>query len=75
VVGHAHGADAGTPREIIIKLHDEIQRRVVKSELREQLVRDGYEVSGLGPDDMTAFMQKEVAKWARVIQMANIKTD
>lgn len=68
-------APAGTPREIIIKLHDEIQRRVVKSELREQLVRDGYEVSGLGPDDMTAFMQKEVAKWARVIQMANIKTD
>jgi hypothetical protein len=48
---------------------------VWQSELREQLMRDGYEVSGLGPDDMTAFMQKEVAQRARVIQMANIKTD
>ncbi len=68
-------APAGTPREIITKLHDEIQRRVIKSELREQLLRDGYEVSGMGPQAMAVFMQKEVAKWARVIQMANVKTD
>ena len=68
-------APAGTPREIVIKLHDEIQRRVVKSELREQLVKDGYEVVGLGPEDMAAFMQKEVAKWAKVIKTANVKID
>lgn len=68
-------APAGTPREIVIKLHDEIQRRVVKSDLREQLVKDGYEVVGLGPEDMTAFMQKEVAKWAKVIKTANVKID
>ncbi len=68
-------APAGTPHEIVIKLHDEIQRRVVKSDLREQLVKDGYEVVGLGPEDMTAFMQKEVAKWAKVIKTANVKID
>lgn len=68
-------APAGTPREIVIKLHDEIQRRVVKSDLREQLVKDGYEVVGLGSEDMTAFMQKEVAKWAKVIKTANVKID
>jgi hypothetical protein len=37
----------------ILKLHDKILRRVVKSVLREQLLRDGYEVSRLTPDAMT----------------------
>lgn len=68
-------APAGTPRDIVMKLHDEIQRRVIKSELREQLVKDGYEIAGLGPEEMTAFMQKETAKWARVIRTANVKAD
>lgn len=68
-------APAGTPREIVTKLHDEIQRRVVKSDLRDQLVKDGYEVVGLGPDEMTSFMQKEVVKWAKVIKTANVKVE
>ena len=68
-------APAGTPREIVTKLYDEILRRVVKSDLREQLIKDGYEVVGLGPEDMTVFMQKEVAKWAKVIKIANVKVD
>jgi tripartite-type tricarboxylate transporter receptor subunit TctC len=68
-------APAGTPRGIIMKLHDEIQRRVVKSELRAQLIKDGYEVTGLGPDEMTAFKQKQMVKWAKVIKTTNVKVD
>jgi tripartite-type tricarboxylate transporter receptor subunit TctC len=68
-------APAGTPRGIIMKLHDEIQRRVVKSELRAQLIKDGYEVTGLGLDEMTAFMQKQMVKWAKVIKTTNVKID
>ena len=68
-------APAGTPREVIQKLHDEIQLRVVKSGLREQLIKDGYEVAGLGPDEFSLFMKREMEKWARVIKMANVKID
>ena len=68
-------APVGTPREIIMKLHDEIQRRVIKSELREQLIKDGYEISGLGPEEFAAFMKQETARWAKVIQTANVKTE
>ncbi len=68
-------APAGTPRDIIVKLHDEIQRRVIKSELREQLIKDGYEVAGLGPDEFAAFMKSETAKWARVIKITKVKLD
>ena len=68
-------APVGTPREIIMKLHDEIQRRVIKSELREQLIKDGYEISGLGPEEFAAFMKQETARWAKVIQTANVKIE
>jgi tripartite-type tricarboxylate transporter receptor subunit TctC len=68
-------APAGTPREIITKLHDEIQRRVIKSELREQLVKDGYEIAGLGPEAFAAFMKIETDKWAKVIRTANVKVE
>ena len=68
-------APVGTPREIIMKLHDEIQRRVIKSELREQLIKDGYEISGLSPEEFAAFMKQETARWAKVIQTANVKIE
>ncbi len=66
-------APAGTPRDIITKLHDEIQRRVIKSELREQLIKDGYEIAALGPNEFGIFMKQETGRWARVIIMENIK--
>lgn len=68
-------APAGTPREIIMRLHDEIARRVVNSELRDQLVRDGYEVSGLGPEEFAAYLKAETEKWAKVIKLANVKPE
>jgi tripartite-type tricarboxylate transporter receptor subunit TctC len=68
-------APAGTPRDIIFKLHDEIQRRVIKSELREQLIKDGYEIAGLGPEAFAEFMKLEMEKWAKVIKIANVKLD
>ncbi len=68
-------APAGTPREIIMKLHDEIERRVLKSDVREQLIREGYDIAGLGPEEFREFMKSETAKWAKVIKAANVKAD
>ena len=65
-------APAGTPREIVMRLHDEIQRRVIKSEVREQLIRDGYEVPGLGPEPYREYVKAELTKWAQVIKAANV---
>ena len=62
-------------REIIMKLHDEIQQHVVKSGLREQLIKNGYDVAGLGPDEFSVFMKREMEKWAKVIKIANVKIE
>jgi tripartite-type tricarboxylate transporter receptor subunit TctC len=68
-------APAGTPREIIMKLHDEILRRVLAPEEREKLMRDGYAISGLGPEQYAAFLRDETAKWAKVIKAGNVKAE
>ena len=68
-------APAGTPREVIVRLHDEIARRVLAPEEREKLVRDGYEISGLGPEQYAAFLRAETAKWAKVIKAGNVKPE
>lgn len=58
-----------------MKLHDEIQQHVVKSGLREQLIKNGYDVAGLGPDEFSVFMKREMEKWAKVIKIANVKIE
>jgi tripartite-type tricarboxylate transporter receptor subunit TctC len=68
-------APAGTSREIIMRLHEEIMRRVVNSELRDMLERDGYEVTGLAPEAFGAYMKAEAAKWAKVIKIANVQAN
>jgi tripartite-type tricarboxylate transporter receptor subunit TctC len=68
-------APAGTPRDIIMKLHDEIARRVLAPEERDRLVRDGYEISGMGPEQYAAFLRAETAKWAKVIKTGNVKPE
>ncbi len=56
----------GTPREIIQKLHDDIQQRVVKSSSREPLIKDGYEVTGLSPEAFSVCMKRQMSMWANV---------
>jgi tripartite-type tricarboxylate transporter receptor subunit TctC len=66
-------APAGTPREIVTRLHDEIMRRVLAGEQRERLIREGYDIEGLGPDEFAAYVAAETVKWAKVVKAANIK--
>jgi tripartite-type tricarboxylate transporter receptor subunit TctC len=47
----------------------------IKSELREQLIKDGYEIAGLGPEAFAEFMKTETARWAGVIKTANVKIE
>jgi len=68
-------APAGTPREIVAKLHGEIAKRVLNPEMREQLLAQGFEIAGYGPDEYAAFIRAEIAKWANVIRTAGVKAE
>ena len=68
-------APAGTPREIIMRLHDEIARRVLGPAQRERLIREGYNIAALGPEEFAAYVKADTAKWAKVIKAAKLKPE
>jgi tripartite-type tricarboxylate transporter receptor subunit TctC len=68
-------APAGTPREIIARLHRESVAILRAPESHERLVDAFAEVVGSSPDEFAAFIRTETAKWARVAKTAGIKPE
>jgi tripartite-type tricarboxylate transporter receptor subunit TctC len=68
-------APAGTPREVIGRLHRELVRILALAEVRERFAGLGAEPVGNTPDQFLAFIRSEIAKYARLIREANIKAD
>ena len=66
-------APAKTPRVIVDQLHGVIVRALQTPDLRARLLDQGAEPVGNTPEQYTAFMQNEIAKWAKVIKAAGIK--
>jgi len=69
-----HGvlAPAGTPAEIIRRLHAEFVKALGSTEVRARLTEDGFQVVGNTPDEFTRFIASEKDKWAKVIAAAKI---
>jgi len=66
---------AGTPRDIIARLHTEIVKAMNIPEIHEKLVAQGTDPVGSTPEEFGAFMKSETVKWGRVIKAANIRAD
>jgi tripartite-type tricarboxylate transporter receptor subunit TctC len=66
-------APARTPRPIIDKLNAEIVRALNLPDLKTRLANDGADPVGNTPEQYTAFVENEIAKWAKVIKAAGIK--
>jgi len=64
---------AKTPAALIERLHGEIVRALEAPNLRESLVSQGADPVGNTPEQYTAFVQNEIAKWAKVIPAAGIQ--
>jgi tripartite-type tricarboxylate transporter receptor subunit TctC len=64
---------AGTTREIVARLHAELQRALQASDTQERLAAQGVEPSPGTPEDMARQMREDRAKWGEVIQKAGVK--
>lgn len=65
-------APAGTPRDIIDRLHKEIVKIVQTDSVRQQLAQSGMDVATSTPDKLAEAAKVQSAKWAKVIKLANI---
>ena len=68
-------APAGTPREIIVKLHAEVVKALALPDLRERYLSTGIEPIGSTPDQFTAEIREDIARWAKVVRAANIRAE
>ena len=68
-------APAGTPQAVVMKLHGAVNRALHTPDLNERLLADGSEPSGIMPDEFSAFIKSELAKWAPVIKASGAKPD
>ena len=68
-------APAGTPGDVVIKLNEHVRRSVALPETREKLIAQGATPNTNSPQEFATHIREEYAKWARVIQTANIKLD
>lgn len=68
-------APAKTPRAIVTRLNTEIVKVLNAPDIRERLLSQSTEPVGGSPQAFDAFIRSEHAKWARVIQTADIRAE
>jgi tripartite-type tricarboxylate transporter receptor subunit TctC len=69
-------APAGTPREVVTKLHGSIKKVLATPEVREKLAAAGIEpASSDSPEEFAAFIRSQADVRAKVIQAVGIKID
>jgi tripartite-type tricarboxylate transporter receptor subunit TctC len=68
-------APAGTPREVVQRMNEEINKLLRSDDIRARLDTMGTFAGGGTPDDFNRFIAAETAKWARVIKAAGVTAD
>ena len=67
-------APAGTPRDIVTRLHSAVAQALGDPAIRQRFVSGGADPSpSASPEAFAEFMRAEYVKWGKVIQAAGIK--
>lgn len=64
---------AGTPRDIVLKLNEEIRKALKTPLVREFMRREALDPVGSSPEELGAHLKREMQKYAEVIRRGNIK--
>jgi tripartite-type tricarboxylate transporter receptor subunit TctC len=68
-------APAGTPRAIIERLNTAINAATHRPELKERLLNQGAEPLSGTPEDLAAYLRRELDKYGRIIREAGVKAE
>jgi len=62
----------GVPRPIIVKLNTVTAKLLETPEFRARLAQAGIDAAGSTPEGLAEWVKVEVAKWTRVVKLANV---
>jgi tripartite-type tricarboxylate transporter receptor subunit TctC len=72
---YAYMAPAGTPKEIVERLHRELVQALNAPDVRAQLEKQGVEAKPGTPEELAKYMAREHATWGRVVKEAKIQAN
>lgn len=61
-------APGKTPPDIVNRMNAEVQKALKDPAVAERLSAQGMTVTGQGPAEFSAFMKKEVERWAKIVK-------
>ena len=68
-------APAGTPREIVTRLHAETAKILKAPENAKKLQELGLDAGGISPEELTALMRTEIPRLGKVVKESGAKVD
>jgi tripartite-type tricarboxylate transporter receptor subunit TctC len=68
-------APAGTPKEVIARLHRETVAILRVPDIQARFAKDGAEVVATSPEAFDAYIRAEMVKWGKVVRSAGIKPE
>jgi len=69
------GAPANTPPDIIRKLNTILVTELKTPAMREQMIKRGALVSANSPEEFSALLKADIAKWTKIAKAGNISID
>lgn len=68
-------APAGTPKEIVAKIHADVVKAMKTTDLTEKMGQQGAVAVGNTPDEFAAYIKAELAKWEKVVKASGARAD
>ncbi len=66
-------APGGTPGPVIGKLQQETAKALKLADVKDTLTAQGVDAIGSTPEEFRTFLANEIAQWAKLIKVANLK--
>lgn len=68
-------APAGTPKDVVMKIHDDAVRTFKLPEVVDKMKTLGLDPVLSSPEELAKYQQSEIAKWAKVVKAAGARAD
>lgn len=68
-------APKGTPPEVVKKLNAAVVAALNSPDVREKLLKAGYEIHGSSPADYAKHIHSEIVRWHEVVKASGLKLD
>jgi tripartite-type tricarboxylate transporter receptor subunit TctC len=63
---------AGLPKDIISRLHKEVTGILARSEIRDQIARQAFEVQTSTPQELAAYIKEQMEVWKKAVEASGL---